>query len=432
MIRFQHIIKLKQMIITVKKILFCFLLAALAGCIKQGNKLAEGRPEKAGMSSERLYRIKPVMQKYIDENKLPGMITMVARHGTIVHSETFGFMDNDKPMRPDAIFRIASMTKPVTSVAAMILYEEGYFQLDDPVADYIPEFRNLKVFSSIDKEGVHAVEPVRPMTIRDLLTHTSGLSGVGAESPVDSMYSAANLSGSTLKEMIQKLSGIPLLYHPGTTWNYSRSTDVLGYLIEVLSGKSLDLFMKERIFIPLGMKDTDFSVPKEKFDRIGAVYAPDSAGIEIIMKPDTNMVSVPVKFLSGNGGLYSTATDYMIFSQMLLNKGEYDGVRILASSTVDLMTTNQISNIKMPDDDFFGPLMSGMGFGFGFAVLNDNEKANIIGTKGSYWWSGSGNTYFYIDPHEDLSLLLMTQFVPNYYYPIFKQLRVLSYQALID
>ncbi len=418
--------------IPVKRILFCFLLAAIAGCVQQGNKMPADTPGKAGMSSEQLSRIKPVMKKYIDENKLPGMITVVARHGRIVHFETYGMMDAGKPMRPDAIFRIASMTKPVTSTAAMILYEEGYFKLDDPIADYIPEFRNLKVFSSVDKEGIHTVDPGRPMTIRDLLTHTSGLTGVGADSPVDSMYAAANLSDGTLKEMVLKLSGLPLLYQPGTTWNYSRSTDVLGYLVEILSGKPLDLFLRERIFIPLGMEDTGFYVPKENLDRVGAVYAPDSAGIKIIMKPDTNSVSTPVKFLSGNGGLYSTAADYMIFSQMLLNKGVYDGVRILGSKTVDLMTTNQVSGITMPGDDFFGPLMTGMGFGFGFAVLNDNIKANIIGTNGSYWWSGSGNTYFYIDPHEDLVVILMAQFVPNFYYPVFKQLRVLSYQAIID
>lgn len=384
------------------------------------------------MSSEGLNRIRTVMQEYIDKNKLPGMITMVARHGSIVHSETCGFMDADKPMRPDAIFRIASMTKPVTSVAVMILYEEGYFRLDDPVADYIREFRDMKVFSSIDKDGLHSVDQARPMTIRDLLTHTSGLSGVGADSPVDSMYAAADLSGGTLKDMVQKLSGIPLLYQPGTTWNYSRSTDVLGYLIEVLSGKPLDQFMKERIFIPLGMEDTDFYVPVEKLDRVGAVYAPDSVGIKIIIKPDTNSVSVLVKFLSGNGGLYSTATDYMIFSQMLLNKGKYNGIRILKSRTVELMTTNQVSGMKMPDDEFLGPLMSGMGFGFGFAVLEDNVKAGITGSKGSYWWSGAGNTYFYIDPHEELIMILMTQFVPNFHYPVFRQMRVLAYEAIID
>jgi CubicO group peptidase (beta-lactamase class C family) len=418
--------------IPVKAILLSLVMAATAGCVEQAGRLPDARPEKAGMSAERLSRIKPVMQRYIDENKLPGMITMVARHGMIVHSETYGLMDVDKPMRPDAIFRIASMTKPVISTAVMMLYEEGYFQLDDPVADYIPEFRDLKVFSSTGNDGIHTVDPDRPMTIRDLLTHTSGLTGVGAESPVDSMYAAADLSGGTLKEMIGKLSEIPLLYQPGTTWNYSRSTDVLGYLIEVLSGKTLDLFLKERIFIPLGMEDTDFYVPEEKFDRVGAVYAPDSAGIKIIMEPDTASVSAPVRFLSGNGGLYSTATDYMIFSLMLVNGGEYNGVRILGSRTVGLMTSDQLTGEKMPVDDFFGPLMSGMGFGFGFAVLHDNREAGITGSEGSYWWSGSGNTYFYIDPEEKLVLILMTQFVPNFYYPVFKQLRVMSYQAIID
>jgi len=415
------------------KTIFLFLsLTTTVGCAKQENRLPAAKPEMAGISSERLSRIKPVMQRYIDENKLPGMITMVARHGKVVHFEKYGLMDVDKPMQLNTIFRIASMTKPVTSVAVMMLYEEGYFQLDDPVADYIPEFKNLKVFSSIDKNGIHTVDPIRPITIRDLLTHTSGFTGVGADTPVDSIYSTANLSEGTLKDMIQKLSKIPLLYQPGSKWNYSRSTEVLGYLVEVLSGKPFDVFLKERIFNPLKMEDTDFYVPKEKFNRVGAVYAPDSVGIKIIMEPDTNTVSIPVKFLSGNGGLVSTATDYMIFCQMLLNKGEYNGIRLLGSRTVDLMTSNHISNEIMPDDEFFGPLLSGMGFGFGFAILQDNTQANIIGSKGSYWWSGSGNTYFYIDPKEDLVLILMAQFVPNYYYPIYKQLRVLTYQAIVD
>ncbi|MFA5324199.1 MAG: serine hydrolase domain-containing protein [Smithella sp.] len=399
----------------------------------QENKLPAAKPEKVGMSTERLNRIKPLMQRYINENKLPGLITMVARRGKVVHFEKYGLMAADKPMQLNAIFRIASMTKPVTSVAVMMLYEEGCFQLDDPVSDYIPEFKNLKVFSSIDKNGINTVYPIRPMTIRDLLTHTSGLTGVGADTPVDSIYSTANLSEGTLKDMIQKLSEIPLLYQPGTRWNYSRSTEVLGYLIEVISGKPLDVFFKEKIFIPLKMKDTDFYVPKEKIERVAAVYAPDdSVGIKVIIKPDTNNISIPVRFLSGNGGLVSTATDYMIFSQMLLNRGEYNGVRLLSGKTVDLMTSNHLSNEIMPDDDFFGPLLSGMGFGFGFAILQDNTKANIIGSEGSYWWSGSGNTYFYIDPKEELVLILMSQFVPNYYYPVFNQLRVLSYQAIVD
>jgi CubicO group peptidase (beta-lactamase class C family) len=414
-----------------KAILLFFGLAALISCSHTDNYIATADPEIADMSSMRLDSIKLVMQSYVDENKLPGMITMVARRGKVVHFEKYGLMDVDKQMQLNTIFRIASMTKPVTSVAIMMLYEEGYFQLNDPVSDYIPEFKGVKVFSSIDKDGIKVVDQIKPMTIQDLLTHTSGLTGVGADSPVDSMYMAANLSDGSLKDMIQKISKIPLLYQPGTRWNYSKSTEVLGYLVEVLSGKPFNVFLKERVFNPLKMKDTDFFVPKEKFNRVCAVYAPDSVGIKIIMEPDTNIVTIP-KFLSGNGGLVSTATDYMIFSQMLLNKGEYNGVRLLKSRTVDLMTSNHITNEIMPDDEFFGPLLSGMGYGFGFAILQDNLKANISGSKGSYWWSGSGNTYFYIDPKEELIIILMTQFVPNFYYPVFKQLKEICYQSITD
>jgi len=316
-----------------KKLFWCFIFAILLGCSQQENNLPIAKPEKAGMSSEHLNLIKPLMQRYVDENKLPGMITMVARHGKVVHCEKFGLMDAGKPMQFNTIFRIASMTKPITSVAVMMLYEDGCFQLDDPVSDYIPEFKNMKVFSSQDKNGMHVVDQIKPMTIRDLLTHTSGLASGGPDTPIDSMYRAANLSEGTLKDMVRKLSKIPLLYQPGSRWNYGRSTDVLGYLIEVISGKPLDVFLKERIFKPLKMKDTDFYVPKEKLNRLAAVYAPaDPTGIKVIM-PDTRDISVPVKFLSGNGGLFSTATDYMVFSQMLLNKGEYNGVRLLGSKT---------------------------------------------------------------------------------------------------
>ncbi len=411
----------------------CLVITIFAGCSHPEINLLTAKPEKEGFSSQRLARIKPVMQKYVDENKLPGLITMIARHGKVVHFEKYGLMDVGKPMQLNTIFRLASMTKPITSVAVMMLYEEGYFQLDDPVANYIPEFKNLKVFTSIDNNGIHVVDQIKPMTIRDLLTHTSGLGNGGENTPVDSMYRAASLSDGTLKDMIQKLSKIPLLYQPGTRWNYSKSTDVLGYLVEVISGKPFDVFLKERIFMPLKMKDTDFYVPLEKLERIGAVYSlSDSIGIKVIMKPDTNSNSIPVKFLSGNGGLVSTATDYMIFLQMLLNKGEYNGVRLLGARTVDLMTSNHISNKIIPDDGFFGPLLTGMGFGFGFAILEDYIESDIIGSKGSFWWAGSANTYFYVDPKEELILILMTQFVPNFYYPVFKQFKVLSYQAIVD
>jgi CubicO group peptidase (beta-lactamase class C family) len=416
-----------------KAILLCIVLAFMVGCAHQETKLLTTKPEKAGLSSDRLNRIKPLMQRYVDENKLPGMITMVARHGKVVYFEKFGLMDVDKPMQFNTIFRIASMTKPVTSVAVMMLYEEGYFQLDDPVAKYIPEFKDVKVFTYKDKNGIHIEDQKRPMTISDLLTHTSGLASGAENNPVDSIYRAANLSDGTLKDMTQKLANIPLLYQPGTKWKYGRSTDVLAYLVEVISGKPFDIFLKERIFTPLKMNDTDYYVSKEKLNRVSAVYGlADSVGIEVLMDPEINNISIPVKFLSGNGGLVSTATDYMIFSQMLLNKGTFGGVRLLEGKTVGLMTSNHISNEIMPSDDFFGSLLSGMGFGYGFAVLQENIQSDIFSSKGSYWWSGVANTYFFIDPKEELILILMMQFVPSYYYPINKEFRELVYQAIVD
>lgn len=415
-----------------KPILFFLLFTSLYSFSQQETILPTAESEKMGLSSNSLNQINTIMQRYVDENKLSGMITMVARHGKVVSFEKYGLMDAGKPMQLNAIFRIASMTKPITSVAVMMLYDEGYFQLDDPVSKYIPEFKDLKVFSSIDKNGINLVNQVRPMTIRNLLMHTSGLTSGGENTPVDSIYRAANLSDGTLKDMIQKLAKIPLLYQPGTRWQYSRSSDVLAYLVEVISGRPFNVFIQERIFKPLKMEDTDYSVSKEKLNRVSAVYSlADSIGIKVLTNPEINNVSAPVTFFSGNGGLLSTSTDYMIFSQMLLNKGEYDGVRLLRSKTVDLMTANHISNEIMPNDDFFGPLLTGMGYGLGFAVLKENNQSNLIGSAGSYWWAGTANTYFYIDPQEDLILIFMTQFVPNFYYPICKEFRELVYKSII-
>ena len=413
-----------------KTIIVSLVLAITDSCTPQEAKLPLAKPEQVGISSERLNLIKPAMQSYVDEKKLPGMVTMVARHGKVVSFEKFGLMDINQPMQSDAIFRIASMTKPITSVAVMMLYEEGFFQLDDPIAKYIPEFQDLKVFTKKDINGIHSEDQKKPMTIRNLLTHTSGLASGMEDSPVDSMYREAGLSDGTLKNMVQKLDGIPLKYQPGTRWQYGRSTDVLGHLVEVVSGKSLDVFLKEKIFIPLKMTDTDYSVPEQKLNRVSKVYGAGKNGIEIINNLEINHVSPPVKFISGNGGLLTTASDYMIFSQMLLNKGIYHGVRILQSKSVDLMTSNQISSVIMPDDDFLGRLMKGMGYGCGVAIVQDTIKANACGSKGSYWWTGSANTYFYIDPKKDLILILTTQFVPNFQYPVFKEFKEIVYKAI--
>jgi CubicO group peptidase (beta-lactamase class C family) len=354
---------------------------------------------------------------------------MVARKGKIVHFEKYGMMDVDKPMQFNTIFQIMSMTKPITSVAVMMLYEEGYFQLDDPVAKYIPEFKDLKVLSSIDKDGIHVVDQIRPMTIKDLLTHTSGLSYGMFCNPIDSIYNTISLEEGTLKDMINKLAKIPLLNQPGTKWNYSRSTDVLGYLVEVVSGKPFDEFLKERIFIPLKMRDTDFYVPKETINRCAAVYGlADNKGIKAVFEPDTNIISKPPKFFSGGGGLYSTATDYMIFTQMILNKGEYNGVRLLGSKTVELMTKNHIPDEFLPLAEWVYPEM---GFGLGFGVRID--QLQILGSVGEYGWGGILNTYFWIDPKEQLIYILMTQFTPYNYYPtLIKEFKVLVYQSIVD
>ena len=411
-----------------KTILLIFIqLLLLETGYSQG--LHTTRPEDVGLSSDRLNRIKTLMQKYVAQNKLPGLLTMVARNGNIVHFEKYGMMDTDKPMELNAIFRIASMSKPITSVAVMMLYEEGYFHLDDPVYKYIPEFRNLKVITSIDKDGIHVVNQIKPMTIRNLLTHTSGLTyGIFGNTPVDSIYRASKISDGTLKNMVEKLSQIPLLYQPGTKWNYSVSTDVLGYLVEVVSGKPFNQFVKERIFIPLKMKDTDFFVPVEKINRCAAVYglSENKVGIKVIIKPDTAKVSKPAKLPSGGGGLFSTAADYMTFAQMLLNKGEINGVRILGRKTVEFMTENHLDNELLPING-----QPGIGFGLGFSVVLDYPKTQMPGSNGEYGWSGLYGTYFSIDPKEKLIFILMTQFSP-YNYAISKEFNVLVYQSIVD
>jgi CubicO group peptidase (beta-lactamase class C family) len=422
-----------RILIMRKAVLFFLLITSFSGFSQKETILSVSEPGKVGLSASVLNEVDTLMQHYVDQKKLPGMVTMVARHGKVVSFKKFGVMGVGKPMQSEAIFRIASMTKPITSVAVMMLYDEGRFQLDDPVSKYIPEFNDLKVFTSIDATGMKLAYQVKQMTIRNLLMHTSGLASGGENTPVDSMYRAADLSGGTLKDMILKLARIPLLYQPGTRWNYSRSSDVLAYLVEVISGKSFDVFLKERIFKPLKMEDTDYSVPNEKLNRVAAVYSPgDSNGIKVLTNPEISNVSAPVKFFSGNGGLMSTAADYMIFAQMLLNKGEYNGVRLLKSKTVELMTSDHITSEIMPDESFFGPLLSGMGFGLGLAVVKETSNSDFKGSAGSYWWAGTANTYFYIDPKEDLILVFMTQFVPNFYYPVCKEFRELVYKSIID
>ncbi|MDP6454555.1 MAG: serine hydrolase domain-containing protein [SAR202 cluster bacterium] len=401
-----------------------------------------GSPENVGISSERLLRIDSSLQRYIDQEKLAGIVALIAREEQVCYFERFGQMSRETgmPMQLETIFRIYSMTKPITSVAAMMLWEEGRFQLDDPVSRYIPSLGKMKVHQeSGNGSGSSLVDPNRPMTIRDLLTHTAGLTyGMWLKdvSAVDRMYDDANLlnRGHTLEEMVEKLSELPLVFHPGTRWCYSVATDVVARLIEVISGMAFDEYLQQMIFGPLAMPDTGFHVPEEKIERLATTYSPTmSTGLKAIDTP-ADSFGRPPRFLGGGGGLVSTAPDYLRFAQMMLNKGELDGVRFLGRKTVELMTTNHLTPELLPYS--ISPSMSGFtkgyGFGLGFAVMQDVTRATAMASNGEFNWGGAANTYFWVDPQEHLIGILLTQFMPMAHYNIDREFRVLAYQALAD
>jgi CubicO group peptidase (beta-lactamase class C family) len=397
------------------------------------------KPETVGLSAERLQRINQLVESKIKDGKLVGAITLVARRGKIVHFETAGQADaeNNKPLKRDALFRIYSMTKPITTVAAMMLYEEGKFQLDDPVAWYLPEFKDVQVYG----ENGALVKPKRPISIRDLMSHTSGLTyGFFSDTPVDRQYRAANLLGSeiTLAEFSKKLAALPLLFHPGEQWQYGVSTDVLGRLVEVLSGVSLDEFFRQRIFKPLGMKDSGFDVPADKLDRFTVNYqwgmspfgmANDNAKRVIADHPSKSRYARPAKFYSGGGGLISTASDYLRFCQMMLNGGALDGVRLLSPKTVQLMTMDHSTNAKKPTAGV--KPANGAGFGLGFQVVTDAAEHQRIGSLGAYDWAGAASTSFFIDPKEQIIAIMMTQKMPTDM-RVMAEFRTMVYQAIIE
>jgi CubicO group peptidase (beta-lactamase class C family) len=419
------------------------LLAFLLSTPVFSQGLPPGEPEAVGMSSDRLRRLDSVMQSFVDEGRLPGVLTMIARHGRVVHFETCGMRDIEagKPMEKDTIFRIYSMTKPITSVAVMMLCEEGRFQLDDPVSKYIPELEGLRVYVSGTTENMETAECRQLMTIRHLLAHTSGLTyPFFGEKPVELLYQESNVMDpqSTLSDMIDKLSRIPLRHHPGEAWNYGVSHDVLGYFVEVVSGMPFDRFLSERIFGPLAMKDTGFYVPKDNLDRLAALYGPaENGGIEKKEDPffGSSYATAP-RLLAGGGGLVSTATDYMRFAQMLLNGGELEGVRLLSPKTVGLMMINHVAEHLVPFPKGFpgvdGIDLVGQGFGFGVSVVMDVAGTGIPGSEGLAYWGGAANTAFWIDPREDLIFMVWTQYRPLLYAELEKRSQVLAYQALVE
>lgn len=377
------------------------------------SELPTASPEDVGLSAEKLEAMKAHFQSYVDEHKLAGLTTLVSRHGKIAHFETYGVrtLESGEPMAKDAIFRIYSMTKPVTGVALMMLYEEGKFELDDPVSKYIPAFKDQKVFKGVNEDGSMITEPAaREMTVRDLMRHTSGLSyGVFSETPVDMSYRKGQLIGfdQPLSEWVPKLARQPLLYQPGKAWVYSLSVDVQGYLVEVLSGQTFDEFLKTRIFDPLGMTDTGFYVDADKADRLVGIYDLDK---EKGLTPTGNALiqdfTKEPLFKSGGGGLLSTTADYWRFAQMVANGGELDGVRILKAETVDMMRTNQLP------EGVNGIGGKGVvGFGLDFAVLT-NAEAFGGGNNGEFYWGGMANTVFLIDPVSDVVAIFMTNVLP--------------------
>jgi CubicO group peptidase (beta-lactamase class C family) len=400
-------------------------------------------PEQAGCSTERLGRIGTVMQRYVSERSIAGMVATVARRGQTVYREKFGFADVESgaAMQFDTIFRIASMTKPITSIAAMMLYEEGWFDLNTFMHELIPAFKNVEVFVRQTRAGLTTAPLARPITIRHLFTHTSGLSyGFDPEDPVDRLYNeaGANLaryyapgSRANNRDLIDALTRLPLAFQPGTQWRYSISIDVLGYLVELISGKPLDVFFQERIFGPLGMRDTGFHVPAPKTSRMAKIYMTPASGSGLVRMDFPAPAEQPA-FLSGGGGLFSTVGDYARFAQMLVNGGELDGVRLLSPRTVALMEMNQAPAQAMPYEQRAGILKNaGYGYGLGMRVLTDVAASGRAGSVGEFGWDGAFATYFWIDRKEELYGLLMMQH-QAWPFPIHQQFKALTYQALVD
>jgi CubicO group peptidase (beta-lactamase class C family) len=413
-------------------------------------------PETVGMSKAALDRIDAhLRQRYVEAGRFPGTQLMVYRRGKVVYTSSIGLADVERkvPVRDDTIYRIYSMTKPITSVAFMMLVEEGKVALDEPVAKYIPEWKNLGVFVAGTAPAFVSRPPARPMLIVDLLRHTSGLTyGFQQRSNVDAAYRDAKIGAvekaGTLQSMIDDLSRIPLEFSPGEAWNYSVSTDVVGYLVGKIADKPFEQVLKERIFDPLGMSDTDFHVPAAKAHRLAACYSADAGGalsfhaadrkggLTLQDDPATSSFLSPPDFISGGGGLCSTTADYLTFCRALINGGELGGVRLLGPKTLKLMASNHLpGGVDLPAMSrslFSEAAYNGIGFGLGFAVTMNPAQTLIAGSPGEYNWGGAATTSFFIDPAEELITIFMTQVLPSSAYPLRRELRTMVYAAITE
>jgi CubicO group peptidase (beta-lactamase class C family) len=414
------------------------------------------QPESVGISSERLGRVTDWLEQQVAADRVAGASALIARRGKVAYFETTGHADREagKSFDKDTIVRIYSMTKAVTTVAAMMLYEEGCFQLDDPVSKYIPAFGDTRVWTggSADISSTAAVDT--PMTIRHLMTHTSGLTyDFMQTNVVDAAYRDKGLlthsNERTLAQWANQIAEVPLICQPGSQWNYSVSSDVLGRLVEVWSGQSLAEFFQSRIFDPLHMVDAGFHVAEENHHRFSALYSAEGAGglgqtnagkvpkgFKLQESSAASSYLSPTKQYSGGGGLTASMTDYSRFCQMLLNRGELDGVRLLGRTTVEYMRQNQLPDNRdmaaMGQPVWSETSYDGIGFGLGFAVVLDPIKAHIVTSVGEHHWGGAASTFFWLDPVEDLYVIFLTQLMPSSAYPIRRELRVRVYQSLID
>jgi CubicO group peptidase (beta-lactamase class C family) len=421
--------------------LSAFFSLLLLAVIANAQDLPAAKPESVGLSTERLERIGTVVQKNIDDKRIAGAVTLVIRHGQVAWFKAQGMQDREaaKPMRPDTIFRICSMSKPVTSVAVMMLYEEGRFMLEDPVSKYLPEFKSAKVLVKPASGEAYTIPATHQITIRDLLRHTSGIT-YHWNADLGPRYKDANVAhgilpyDGTIGDSVERLAKLPLLFNPGERWEYSLSVDVLGRLVEVVSGKPFDEFLRTRVFEPLGMKDTYFFPPENKLDRLAAAYTyyPDKG---LNRFPDTPISEGPFiysadypyrgakKLFSGGAGLNSTAADYGRFSEMLLEGGKLGNTRLLSRKSIELMTHDQLGKIPSYED---------LAFGLGFGIEGVKTPLAELGTPGTFNWGGFFYTAFSVDPKEQLIVIFMGQLHPTGDLTLDRQVHELAYQAIID
>lgn len=398
-------------------------------------ELPTSTPEKVGLSSERLARMDRVVHGWVDAGRTPGAIVIVARHGKIVHTDVYGNADlaSGRKTRADDLFRMYSMTKPITSVALLMLFEEGKFQLNDPLAKYLPAFADVKVYAGAAPGGGMLLDsPKRPISVLDVFRHTAGFSYGFSNSPIDQAYQKANLFEKDLNDLVAKVVQQPLLFQPGERWEYSVAHDIQAALVEKLSGMSFDEFVRQRILTPLGMKNTYFKIPQAQKGRVPTLYAappPGSQGGKLTV--DTSPLGANYgDLVFGGFSISSTASDYLIFAQMLLNKGQLDGVRLLGPKTVELMATNHLSDSVLNGPSGFISLGAGRGYGLGVSVLMDPARFGNLGSVGEFGWSGAALTHFIVDPKEDLVAIYATQLMGSDF-SIRAEWSTLLYQSIV-